>query len=97
MSGDAQHTHGSGVVQADGYQPGARAVYPFGRGVGVQAVVATPIPPPPVERKASQERRQREAEHFHNPPKRGRKVGSKSRPPLTEDMLNGPPDEGQPV
>jgi hypothetical protein len=66
-------------------------VNPYGKSKGVTAVHAETIPPVPKERRGSQEKRQREAEH--EPRRRGRPVGSRNRPPIDPEMFDAPPDE----
>ena len=88
---DTRHDHGSGVQPVGEYAPGASVVNPYGVSKGVAVVHAEPTPRPPRERRGSQEKRQREAEH--EPRRRGRPVGSRNRPPIDPEMFDAPPDE----
>ena len=88
---DPRHEHGSGVSAVGDYVPGGRMLNPSGLS-GVSPVVAERIPPPARERKAETKRRMREA--TAEPPKRGRPIGSKNRPPIPPEMFDAPPDQG---
>jgi hypothetical protein len=92
-----KHEHGSGVVPAGAYAPGSRQMNPAGLSQGITALPPESYPTAPPERRADKQRREREAEAFHNPPpprRRGRPVGSKTRKPPTEDMYRAPPNQG---
>lgn len=85
---DRVNEHGSGAVPLDAYQPGSHALNPGGLSHGVRAMPSeAPIPPRPKRvRRVPPEKR-----------KPGRPVGSKNRPPPTEEMFDGPPDDEGPV
>ena len=82
---DQRSEHPSNATPVAEYVPGARALNPSGLSSGVRAVPADHIPPP-----------QRRRRPVKPPPARagekGRPVGSKNRPPPTQEMFDGPPD-----
>jgi hypothetical protein len=80
--------HGSGVTPVGEYAPGARQMNPGGQSSGVEA-----IPPEHYEQPKPQTRRvaERQAE-AQQPKRKGRPVGSRNRPPPTQEMFDGPPD-----
>lgn len=88
---DPRQDHGSGVVPVDDYQPGSRMLAPDGRSRGVAAIPAEHYPKP-VETRRQAAKAEEHARSVHEPRRKGRPVGSRNRPPPTEDMFNGPPD-----
>jgi hypothetical protein len=84
--------HSSGIQPVGDYAPGARMVQPTGT-KGTRPIQSDHVPPPPRQRRAVTEKAASQAAKYHNPPKRGRQIGSRNRPPITQEMLDAPPDE----
>jgi len=89
---DQRHEHGSGVVPMEDYQPGSRMVGPEGRSRGVAVVPAEHYPMPTGRTRRQTMKAEQEAVAAQQPKRRGRPVGSKNRPPPTQEMFDGPPD-----
>lgn len=83
---DQRSEHPSSAVPVGDYRPGARALNPSGLSSGVRAVPSDHIPPAPARRRRPKPPPPRQGE-------KGRPVGSKNRPPPTQEMFDGPPDD----
>jgi hypothetical protein len=82
---DQRSEHPSSAQPVSEYVPGGRALNPSGLSKGVRAVPADHIPPAPRRRRPPKPPPVRAGE-------KGRPVGSKNRPPPTQEMFDAPPD-----
>jgi hypothetical protein len=79
-------------VPVGDYAPGAHATNPAGLSKGVEAVHGEFYPKPIGRTRRQQARAEQKALEAENPKRRGRPMGSKNRPPPTQEMFDGPPD-----